>query len=251
MSDTPTEPGRGACGRNSVPWNQARTRITGPPAEPAPAPPRPGVGHGDESVTEYPQRRSGAPARASVIGVGRQPRIFEPGAYYHLFSRGNDGEAIVRDDVDCLDFFRWFSRIVAREKWRVITYCLMTNHYHLLLRPADTGFAAGMQLLNCGHARRMNQKYERWGHLFRNHYGWRPVEGDEHLREACRYIVLNPVRAGLCKTPDEFPWSSYRAAVDLDVPSDFFALGELLALFGTRPPQAREAYRDFVATGLP
>jgi putative transposase len=182
--------------------------------------------------------------------MGRRLRIFEPGAYYHLFSRGNNGEAIVRDELDCLDFLRWFSRIVWQEKWRVVTYCLMTNHYHLLLRPHETGFAAGMQLLNCGHARRINGKYGRWGHLFRNHYGWRPIERDAHLRETCRYIVLNPVRAGLCKNPEDWPWSNYRAALDLDFPPDFLALAELLALFGSRPGEAREAYRAFVAKGL-
>jgi REP element-mobilizing transposase RayT len=182
--------------------------------------------------------------------MGRRLRIFEPGAYYHLTSRGNNGEAIVRDDLDCLDFMRWFSPIVLEEKWRVVTYCLMTNHYHLLVRPADTGFARGIQLLNCGHARRMNRKYQRTGHLFRNHYSWRPVENEAHLHEAIRYIVLNPVRAGICKTPEDWPWSSYRACAGLDLPPDLLALGDLLELFGSRPAKARAAYRAFVAAGM-
>ena len=181
--------------------------------------------------------------------MGRRLRIFEPGAYYHVTSRGNNGEAIVHDDLDCLDFLRWLTRIVSDEQWRVITYCLMTNHYHLLICPSERGFAAGMQLLNCGHARRMNRKHRRTGHLFRNHYSWRPIESDEHLLEACRYIVLNPVRAGLCEAPEDWPWSSYRATVDLELPPDFLALGELLALFGTSPARARAAFRAFVAKG--
>ena len=118
--------------------------------------------------------------------MGRRLRLFEPGGYYHLGARGNNGEPIVRDDLDCLDFLRWLSRIVFEQQWRVVTYCLMTNHYHLLMRPAEQGFAGGMQLLNCGHARRMNRKHGRTGHLFRNHYSWRAVESDEHLREAVR-----------------------------------------------------------------
>ncbi len=182
--------------------------------------------------------------------MGRKLRIFERDAYYHLTSRGNNGEAIVRDDLDCLDFMRWLSRIVFEERWRVITYCLMTNHYHLLVRPADTGFARGMQLLNCGHARRMNRKHRRTGHLFRNHYSWRSVESDAHLQEAIRYIVLNPVRAGICKRPEDWPWSSYRACAGLDVAPDLLAVGELLALFGSRPAQAQAAYRAFVAAGM-
>ncbi len=181
--------------------------------------------------------------------MGRRLRLFEPGGYYHLGARGNNGEPIVRDDLDCLDFLRWLSRIVFEQQWRVVTYCLMTNHYHLLMRPAEQGFAGGMQLLNCGHARRMNRKHGRTGHLFRNHYSWRAVESDEHLREAVRYIVLNPVRAGICKRPEEWRWSSYRAAVDLEHPPDFLALGDLLAIFGTTPARARVAFRDFVAAG--
>jgi REP-associated tyrosine transposase len=181
--------------------------------------------------------------------MGRGLRIFEPGAYYHVAARGNNGQTILRDDLDCLDFLRWLSRIVFEQKWRVVTYCLMTNHYHLLMRPAEDGFAAGMQLLNCGHARRMNRKHGRTGHLFRNHYSWWPVESDEHLLETTRYIVLNPVRAGICKTPAEWRWSSYRAAVDLEHPSDFLALSDLLGLFGATPARARVAYRDFVAAG--
>ena len=181
--------------------------------------------------------------------MGRRLRLFGPGGYYHLGARGNNGEPIVRDDLDRLDFLRWLSRIVFEQQWRVVTYCLMTNHYHLLMRPAEQGFAAGMQLLNCGHARRMNRKHGRTGHLFRNHYSWRAVESDEHLREAVRYIVLNPVRAGICKRPEEWRWSSYRAAVDLEHPPDFLALGDLLAIFGTTPARARVAFRDFVAEG--
>jgi REP-associated tyrosine transposase len=179
----------------------------------------------------------------------RRLRIFEPGAYYHLAARGNNGERIVRDDLDCLDFLRRLSRVVFEQNWRVVTYCLMTNHYHLLMRPAEQGFAAGVQLLNCGHARTMNRKHGRTGHLFRNHYSWWPVESDEHLLEAVRYVVLNPVRAGICTSPDQWRWSSYRAAVDLEHPSDFLALGDLLCLFGATPAKARVAFRDFVAAG--
>jgi putative transposase len=181
--------------------------------------------------------------------MGRRLRLFEPGAYYHLGARGNNGDPIFRSDLDRLDFLRWLSRIVFEQQWRVVTYCLMTNHYHLLMRPAEQGFAAGMQLLNCGHARRMNRKHGRTGHLFLNHYSWRPVESDEHLREAVRYIVLNPVRAGICASPEQWRWSSYRAAMDLEHPSDFLALGDLLSIFGTTPARARVAFRDFVAAG--
>ena len=111
--------------------------------------------------------------------------------------------------------------------------------------------AKGMQHLNCGHARRMNRKHGRTGHLFRNHYSWWPVETDEHLNEAVRYIVLNPVRAGICTKPEQWPWSSYRAAADLELPADFLALSDLLGIFGIYPgrPPPLAAFRDFVAAG--
>jgi REP element-mobilizing transposase RayT len=150
----------------------------------------------------------------------------------------------VRDDLDRLDFLRWLSRIVSTERWRLLVFCLMTNHYHLLLRAGETGFARGMQFLNCGHARRMNRKHGRNGHLFRNHYSWRPVESDEHLLEVIRYILLNPVRAGICATPEDWRWSSYRATADLELPPDFLALSDLLTIFGTTPSVARAAFLD-------
>ena len=93
----------------------------------------------------------------------------------------------------------------------------------------------------------MNRKHRRTGHLFRNHYSWRPVESEAHLHEAIRYIVLNPVRAGICQKPEDWPWSSYRACAGLDLPPDFLALGDLLGLFGSSPAKARAAYRAFVA----
>jgi REP-associated tyrosine transposase len=195
-------------------------------------------------VSRNINRRPAAAIPRYRRSMGRRLRIFEPGAYYHLTSRGNDGRAIVHDDLDRLDFLRWLSRIVSTERWRVLVYCLMTNHYHLLLRAGETGFASGMQLLNCGHAHRMNRKRGRTGHLFRNHYSWRPVESNEHLLEAIRYILLNPVRAGLCAAPEDWRWSSYRATADLELPPDFLALSDLLAIFGTTPATARTAFLD-------
>jgi putative transposase len=128
--------------------------------------------------------------------------------------------------------------------FRHLAKSLMTNHYHLLFRAGETGFASGMRLLNCGHARRMNRKHGRTGHLFRNHYSWRPVESDEHLLETIRYILLNPVRAGLCVRPEDWRWSSYRATADLELPPDFLALSDLLQIFGTTPAAARTAFLD-------
>src|SRR5207247_9841030 len=122
--------------------------------------------------------------------------------------------------------------------------CPWTNRHRLLLRAEDTGSAAGARLLNGGHAHRVNRKHGRSGHLFRNHYSWQPVENDEHLLEAVRYILLNPVRAGICEKPQDWRWSSYRAIADLDLPPDFLALTDVLSIFGTTPTTARVAFLD-------
>jgi putative transposase len=174
----------------------------------------------------------------------RLPRRQIPDGLYHVTTRGNRRQPIVLEDRDCEVFLVLLGKVVKRLGWKVHAYCLMTNHYHLLLRAGETGFAAGMQLLNCGHAHRMNRKRGRTGHLFRNHYSWRPVESDEHLLEAIRYILLNPVRAGICAAPEDWRWSSYRATADLELPPDFLALSDLLAIFGTTPSTARDAFRN-------
>ena len=176
--------------------------------------------------------------------MARAPRIEIPGGIYHLGSRGNRGCQIYMDDHERKVFLRMFGRLSKRHGWQLGTYCLMTNHYHLLLRSEETGFAAGMRLLNCGHAHRMNRKHGRSGHLFRNHYSWHPVENDEHLLEAVRYILLNPVRAGISENPEDWRWSSYRAIADLDLPPDFLALTDVLSIFGTTPTTARAAFLD-------
>ncbi len=99
-------------------------------------------------------------------------------------------------------------------------YCLMSNHYHLLIETPEPNIANGMQWLNSTYAHRFNEKYERIGHLFQRRYARRLIVDDEHLREVIRYIPLNPVRAGLCKRPEDWPWSSYRATSDPSVGSD-------------------------------
>ena len=100
----------------------------------------------------------------------------------------------------------------------------------------------------------MNRKHGRNGHLFRNHYSWQPVENDEHLLEAVRYILLNPVRAGICEKPEDWRWSSYRACAGFEPPQPFLALDPMLDLvtsfFGKSRSGRHAAYRDFVDAAL-
>ena len=125
----------------------------------------------------------------------------------------------------------------------------MTNHFHLVLLLGDRGLSDGMQRLLSGYSRATNQRHRRCDHLFKQHFFSETKTREAALLELCRYVVLNPVRAGLCETPEEWPWSSYRACAGLDFAPDFLAVDRLLEFFGADPVVARERYCEFVAAG--
>jgi putative transposase len=131
----------------------------------------------------------------------------------------------------------------------VLTYCLMTNHYHLVLSAPHGGISAGMQEVNGGYSRRTNSRYGRSGHLFKNRFSATAIARDAHLLEACRYVVLNPVRARMCEHAEDWPWSSYLACAGRRLAPRFLAVDELLGLFGNEPTEARRRYAAFVSEG--
>ncbi len=176
-------------------------------------------------------------------------RTVDPAGTYHVASRGNNGEPIFRDAFDRAVFSELVARTMKRYAWTCLAYCQMTNHYHLLIRLQADGLSRGMQELNSGFARFANQRHGRTGHLFRNRFVSAEVLRESHLLEACRYIVLNPVRAGICGTAEEWQWSSYRACAGADYGPSFLAVDEVLRLFGARPEAARASFRAFVADG--
>jgi REP element-mobilizing transposase RayT len=146
-------------------------------------------------------------------------------------------------------FLAELARVANRYRWLVLAHCLMTNHYHLVLVLPDGGLSAGMRELNGGYSRRTNVRYGRSDHLFRNRFFATKLEDDAHLLEACRYVVLNPVRAGLCRLPEEWPWSSYRLCAGIEFAPAYTATTELLRLFGPSPDEARRRYVAFVRAG--
>jgi REP-associated tyrosine transposase len=182
--------------------------------------------------------------------VGRELRIEEPGGIYNVGSRGNNKETIFHDDIDRLEFLRLLAKVVIRHDWRGWAYCLMGNHFHLVLQIPQSGLSSGMQELNTGYAIRTNKRYRRTGHLVRNRFYSKLVKEDAHLLELCRYVVLNPVRAGLCGSPAEWQWSSYRACAGLEQPHPFLDVERVLGLFSHRADEARHAYRSFVLSGF-
>jgi REP element-mobilizing transposase RayT len=181
--------------------------------------------------------------------MARPPRVIEPHGIYHVTTRGNNRERVVWDDFDRVILLSAMSRSALRYGWIVLAYCLMTNHFHLVVQLPLDGLSDGMRLLNGTFARRMNARHARVGHLFHNRFRATQIGRDAHLLAACRYVVLNPVRAQLCARPEDWPWSSYRACAGLDLAPPFLATDELLGLFGKHPAQARRAYRRFVREG--
>jgi REP element-mobilizing transposase RayT len=169
---------------------------------------------------------------------------------YHVFTRGNRKGAIVFDDLDRRRFLGIVADVVTRRRWNCIGYCLMTNHYHLLVETPDDDLSAGMHALNGHYAKAFNRRHGVSGHLFEKRFSAVPAESNWHLLELCRYVVLNPVDAGLCAHPREWPWSSYRACVGLARPEPFLDVERLLSLFGRDRARARRAFELFVEDGI-
>jgi len=179
--------------------------------------------------------------------MGYPLRIEFAGALHHVTTRGNDRKPIFLDDHDRELFLEIVEEVVGRLGWRCVAYCLMTNHYHLLVETPEPNLAGGLRHLNSVYARRFNRRHRRRDHLFGERYSAILVERDAHLLEVARYVVLNPVRAGLCRTAGGWAWSSYRATAGRSPEPPFLAVGWLLGLLAPRRAAAMRRYRAFVA----
>ena len=168
---------------------------------------------------------------------------------YHVTSRGDWREDIYRDDADRALFLQVLSETVDRFNWVIHAYCLMGNHYHLLIETPHGNLSQGMRQVNGVYTQRFNRKHNRVGHVFQGRYKAIIVQKDSYLLELARYIVLNPVRAKLVRAAKDWPWSSYRATADLADRPGWLTTDVILAQFGQRRGQAVTAYRGFVAEG--
>lgn len=137
--------------------------------------------------------------------------------------------------------------MVARTRTQCLAYCLMSNHYHLVVVTEDGELSRAIKALNGRYALRFNTRYGREAHLFKNRFGAVHQKSTAQLLWTLRYVVTNPVANGLCATPDEWPWSSYRASAGLDRAPRLLDVKRLLSYFGDVPEKARERYREFVA----
>lgn len=179
----------------------------------------------------------------------RPPRIWFPGAIYHIIQRGNEQRDIFREDAD----YSWFLKTVEEAKkalrFKIYLYVLMGNHYHITLEASQDHISKIMHYINSVYAIRFNTKYHRQGHLFQGRFKGLLVDKDNYLLELSRYIHLNPVKAGFVKRPEDYKWSSYRAyayresnsLVDVELISEQFR--------STLNEEDKE-YRDFVSEGL-
>jgi putative transposase len=141
------------------------------------------------------------------------PRLLRsdlPDGVFHVTARGVGGIAIFRDDDDRRSFLALLARTVARHDWTCHAFCLMGTHYHLVLQTTRTDLSTGFQWLNGSYAQAFNRRHKRWGHLFGARFAAWLVETDEHLAAACRYVVSNPVRAGLVERAEDWRWSGIR-----------------------------------------
>lgn len=179
------------------------------------------------------------------------PRIIDPQGLYHVMSRGNFRQRIFLDEPHFEKYIRLLAQVTRRRHWTILDWCLMPNHYHLLIQLIEGGLSEGMRELNGCYARWSNVQTGRTGsgHLVQNRFKAPAVDTERHFWATVRYIALNPVRSNLVERPEDWPWSGYRATIGLEYPRVFHRPDELLRYFSPDPRIAVERYMRFVREG--
>ena len=166
------------------------------------------------------------------------------GAVYHVMARGNEKNAIYLNDNDRAQFLTGLGGVVRRYGWECLAYCLMGNHYHLVIHTPRPNLSRGMCVVNGAYAGSFNTRYERVGHLFQGRFRSVLLRSSAHLRIAVRYVLRNPVAAGLCAHPEEWQWSSYGATL-ADGQNRLVAAAATLAWFA-EDDHGRERFVRFI-----
>ncbi len=182
--------------------------------------------------------------------MARPLRIEFPGALYHITSRGDRRVAIYEDDEDREAFLSILAEVVERYNWICHAFCLMMNHYHLVIETVEGNLSQGMRHLNGVYTQASNRRHNRAGHLFQGRFKGILVDKDAYLLELSRYVVLNPVRAGMVDTPEQWPWSSYRSMTGQAPVPKWLAVDGILSQFGANREEARQNYQHFVSDGV-
>ena len=182
--------------------------------------------------------------------MARPLRLEFPGACYHVTARGDRQEPIFEDNHDYLAFIDLLAKEVRQQGWLLYAFCLMGNHYHLLLETPEPNLVKGMRRLNGVYTQAFNRRHGRVGHVLQGRYKSILVDKESYLLELCRYVVLNPVRAKMVASVADWPWSSYLAMMAKGGAPDWLATDRVLGLFADSPARARRAFARFVAQGV-
>jgi REP element-mobilizing transposase RayT len=182
--------------------------------------------------------------------MSRPLRLEFPSALYHVTSRGNGRKNIYLEESDFELFLDVLNSVCTQFNWVIHAYCLMNNHYHLLIETPDANLSKGMRQLNGVFTQSINRKHHRVGHLFQGRYKSILVDKDAYLLELCRYIVLNPVRAKMVDTPYDWLWSSWHCMVGKQASPSWLATDVLLNHFDKKRTVAIAEYVLFVGKGI-
>ncbi len=178
--------------------------------------------------------------------MARPLRIEYPGAFYHVTSRGNEQKDVFKSQRDREKFLEYLESATVRYGAVVHAYCLMSNHYHLLLQTPAGNLSQIMRHINGAYTTYFNIKRKRSGHLFQGRYKAILVEFDEYAMELTRYIHLNPVRVGMVARPEEYRWSSYKNYIGQAASPTWLKIETALDYFGKKKKEAMNKYRSFV-----
>jgi REP element-mobilizing transposase RayT len=177
----------------------------------------------------------------------RPPRPAIANGIYHVFNRGNRRAPIFLDDADFERFLDLIRELHRRFGWPFFAYCLMTNHFHLIVETPEGDVSEGLHRATFLYAQYFNRKYELDGHVFQGRFKTVVIRSDVQLLAAIRYVLTNPVRAGLTTKADQWRWSSYRATVGIKRAPAFLAVDRVLRYFGMLTPERRERFAAFIA----
>lgn len=177
----------------------------------------------------------------------RKPRLKSQTGVYHVYMRGINKQTIFEEDRDCVRFIRTLYRYRLTCHFELYAYCLMGNHFHLLLKEGVDRVDQIISKISGSYVFWYNHKYERTGSLFQDRFGSVPVETDAHLLSEIRYILRNPVKAGLVKNPIDYPWSNLKDYLRFDKNTDVI---QILSLIDKDLQRSREGFIQFVNNGV-
>jgi len=179
--------------------------------------------------------------------MARPLRISFPGAFYHITSRGNEQKAIFRSDRDREKFLEYLESATKKYDAIIHAYCLMDNHYHLIVETPAGNLSRIMAHINGAYTAYFNTKRKRSGHLFQGRYKAILVEADEYAKGLSRYIHLNPIRAKIAETPEVYEWSSYSCYIGKKKAPEWLKMDFILGYFGKKPSDSQKNYKKFVS----